>query len=250
MLVYLADLAGQLSVLNVFRYITFRTGGAVITALLFVFLFGPAIISSLRIRQGKGQPIREDGPKSHLAKKGTPTMGGLMILSGILVATLLWADLKSPYVWTVLLVTVAFGSIGFLIAVSVIVVLVATTVGVTMPITGLACPRRAFQDGCRPIRYNQRTLVRNLNRSITCVEGSSSNHVCGRKCQKSWFYDKALFNKSQGPTRRMKKPTKGFLRPSSIKQIANTTVGTKSTCNIPSPTPTRVKGNSELQSQL
>lgn len=146
--------------------------------------------------------------------------------------------------------TSAFGSIGFLIAVSVIVVLVATTVGVTMPITGLACPRRAFQDGCRPIRYNQRTLVRNLNRSITCVEGSSSNHVCGRKCQKSWFYDKALFNKSQGPTRRMKKPTKGFLRPSSIKQVANTTVGTRSTCNIPSPTPTRVKGNSELQSQL
>ncbi|WP_026793034.1 phospho-N-acetylmuramoyl-pentapeptide-transferase [Pleomorphomonas oryzae] len=113
MLVYLADLAGQLSVLNVFRYITFRTGGAVITALLFVFLFGPAIISSLRIRQGKGQPIRVDGPQSHLAKKGTPTMGGLMILSGILVATLLWADLKSPYVWTVLLVTVAFGTIGF-----------------------------------------------------------------------------------------------------------------------------------------
>ncbi len=113
MLVFLADWAGQVSVLNVFRYITFRTGGAVMTALLFVFLFGPAIIASLRIRQGKGQPIRDDGPKSHLAKKGTPTMGGLMILSGILVATLLWADLKSPYVWTVILVTVAFGTIGF-----------------------------------------------------------------------------------------------------------------------------------------
>ncbi len=146
--------------------------------------------------------------------------------------------------------TSAFGSIGFLTAASVIVVLVATTVGVTMPITGLACPRRTFLDGYRPIRYNQRTLVQNPNRSITCVEGSSSTHVCGRKCQKSWFYDKALFNKSQGPIKRMMKPPKSFLRPSSIKQIANTTVGTKSTCNIPSPTPTRVKGNSELQSQL
>ncbi|WP_237155344.1 phospho-N-acetylmuramoyl-pentapeptide-transferase [Oryzibacter oryziterrae] len=113
MLVYLADWAGQISVLNVFRYITFRTGAAVITALMFVFLFGPMIISSLRVRQGKGQPIRTDGPQSHLAKKGTPTMGGLMILSGILVATLLWADLKSPYVWTVIVVTVAFGAIGF-----------------------------------------------------------------------------------------------------------------------------------------
>ena len=113
MLVYLAEWAGQLSVLNVFRYLTFRTSAAVVTALLFVFLFGPAIIASLRIRQGKGQPIREDGPQSHLAKKGTPTMGGLMILSGILVATLLWADLRNPFVVTVLVVTVAFGAIGF-----------------------------------------------------------------------------------------------------------------------------------------
>jgi phospho-N-acetylmuramoyl-pentapeptide-transferase len=114
MLVYLAELAGQLSVLNVFRYITFRTGAAVMTALLFVFLFGPAIIDGLRVRQGKGQPIRADGPQSHLlTKKGTPTMGGLMILSGFLVSTLLWADLKSPYVWTVIVVTLAFGSIGF-----------------------------------------------------------------------------------------------------------------------------------------
>jgi phospho-N-acetylmuramoyl-pentapeptide-transferase len=114
MLVYLAELAGQISVLNVFRYITFRTGAAVMTALLFVFLFGPAIIAGLRVRQGKGQPIRADGPQSHLlTKKGTPTMGGLMILSGFLVSTLLWADLKSPYVWTVIVVTLAFGSIGF-----------------------------------------------------------------------------------------------------------------------------------------
>ncbi len=96
MLVYLAELAGQVSVLNVFRYITFRTGAAVMTALMFVFLFGPQIIASLRVRQGKGQPIRADGPQSHLLKKGTPTMGGLMILSGLMFSTLLWADLGTP----------------------------------------------------------------------------------------------------------------------------------------------------------
>src|ERR1700761_6369966 len=100
--------------LNVFRYITFRTGGAVVTAGLFVFLFGPWIIDHLRLRQGKGQPIRDDGPKSHLlTKKGTPTMGGLMILSGLLVSTLLWANLRNPYVWVVLLVTLGFGFVGF-----------------------------------------------------------------------------------------------------------------------------------------
>ena len=114
MLYMLGELSGQLSILNVFRYITFRTGGAVMTALLFVFLFGPAIIDGLRTRQGKGQPIREDGPKSHLlTKKGTPTMGGLMILTGLVVATLLWANLKNPYVWAVLGVTISFGLIGF-----------------------------------------------------------------------------------------------------------------------------------------
>src|SRR6478735_9062581 len=100
--------------LNVFRYITFRTGGAIATGALFVFLFGPWIIDHLRLRQGKGQPIRSDGPQSHLlTKKGTPTMGGLMILSGLIVSTLLWANLQSLYVWTVLFVTVAFGAIGF-----------------------------------------------------------------------------------------------------------------------------------------
>src|SRR5213076_1914646 len=114
MLYWLADFSGTLSVLNVFRYLTVRTGGAMITALIFVFLFGPWIIDHLRLRQGKGQPIREDGPQSHLlTKKGTPTMGGLMILSGLVVSTLLWANLKSPYVWIVLLVTIGFGSIGF-----------------------------------------------------------------------------------------------------------------------------------------
>ena len=82
MLYWLVDLSDKLTVLNVFRYITFRTGGAIMTALLFVFLFGPAIIDLLRLKQGKGQPIRSDGPATHLAKTGTPTMGGLMIISG------------------------------------------------------------------------------------------------------------------------------------------------------------------------
>lgn len=113
MLQWLAELQQSVPAFNVFRYITFRTGGAVVTALLFVFLFGPAIISMLRVKQGKGQPIRTDGPQSHLAKKGTPTMGGLMILCGIFVATLLWANLANPYVWVVLLVTLGFGLIGF-----------------------------------------------------------------------------------------------------------------------------------------
>jgi phospho-N-acetylmuramoyl-pentapeptide-transferase len=112
MLFELVNLSEQIGPLNVFRYITFRTGGAIMTALLFVFLFGPAIIDVLRIRQGKGQPIREDGPQSHFAKRGTPTMGGLMILSGITVATLLWANLTNFYVWIVLLVTLSFGAIG------------------------------------------------------------------------------------------------------------------------------------------
>src|SRR5712675_2292352 len=100
--------------LNVFRYITFRTGGAMVTGALFVFLFGPWIIDHLRIRQGKGQPIRTDGPQSHLlTKTGTPTMGGLMILLGIVVATLLWANPRNPYVWIVLAVTLGFGLVGF-----------------------------------------------------------------------------------------------------------------------------------------
>src|SRR5216684_1812576 len=100
--------------LNVFRYITFRTGGAMVTGALFVFLFGPWIIDHLRIRQGKGQPIRTDGPQSHLLTKiGTPTMGGLMILSGLVVSTLLWANPLNPYVLIVLAVTLGFGFVGF-----------------------------------------------------------------------------------------------------------------------------------------
>lgn len=114
MLTYLVELSDQFQIFNVFRYITFRTAAALITALLFVFLFGPRMISSLRSRQGKGQPIREDGPQSHLlTKKGTPTMGGLMILSGVIFSTLLWASPDSHYVWVVLFVTIGFGLIGF-----------------------------------------------------------------------------------------------------------------------------------------
>jgi phospho-N-acetylmuramoyl-pentapeptide-transferase len=114
MFYWLTELSDKLSFLNVFRYITFRTGGAIVTALVFVFLFGGPIIDMLRVRQGKGQPIRSDGPQSHLVTKiGTPTMGGLMILSGLLVSTVLWANPLNPYVWIVLGVTLSFGLIGF-----------------------------------------------------------------------------------------------------------------------------------------
>ncbi|MGB1026456.1 MAG: phospho-N-acetylmuramoyl-pentapeptide-transferase, partial [Rhodospirillaceae bacterium] len=102
MLYLLAEFSDQFGALNVFRYLTFRTGGAVMTAMLFAFVFGPAIINWLKRKQSEGQPIREDGPESHLlTKKGTPTMGGLMILLGVVMATLLWADLTSGYVWAV-----------------------------------------------------------------------------------------------------------------------------------------------------
>ena len=113
MFFWLADFSSTFGPLNVFRYITFRAGAATITALLFVLFFGPAIIDLLRLKQGKGQPIREDGPETHLLKRGTPTMGGLMILSGLIVSTLLWANLKNPFVWCVIGVTIGFGAIGF-----------------------------------------------------------------------------------------------------------------------------------------
>ena len=109
----LAPLADELQAFNLFRYITFRTGGAIMTALLLSFLVGPAIITWLRSKQGSGQPIREDGPESHFAKAGTPTMGGFLILLAIIVSTLLWADITSAYVWMVLLVTIGFGLVGF-----------------------------------------------------------------------------------------------------------------------------------------
>jgi phospho-N-acetylmuramoyl-pentapeptide-transferase len=114
MLYWLSAFSDVIGPLNVLRYITFRTGGSMITALVFVFLFGPSIIDHLRLMQGKGQPIRSDGPQSHLiTKKGTPTMGGLMMLFGIVVSTVLWANLANRYVWIVLGVTITFGAIGF-----------------------------------------------------------------------------------------------------------------------------------------
>jgi phospho-N-acetylmuramoyl-pentapeptide-transferase len=113
MLMLLASVADHLSFFNVFRYITFRTGGALITSAMLVFLLGPSIINSLRVRQGRGQPIRADGPQTHFKKAGTPTMGGLMILFGVLASVMLWGNLKSVYVWVVLLVTISFGAIGF-----------------------------------------------------------------------------------------------------------------------------------------
>ncbi|UJW74142.1 phospho-N-acetylmuramoyl-pentapeptide-transferase [Rhizobium sp. SL42] len=113
MLIWLVELADHFQFFNLFRYITFRTGAALFTSALVVFLFGPMMISSLRVRQGKGQPIRADGPQTHFKKAGTPTMGGLMILAGIVVSALLWADLSNVYVVATLLVTLGFGAIGF-----------------------------------------------------------------------------------------------------------------------------------------
>jgi phospho-N-acetylmuramoyl-pentapeptide-transferase len=110
----LFPLADQIGVFNLFRYLTFRTGGAIMTALVVSFVFGPAVIRWLRAQQGSGQPIRSDGPQSHIvAKQGTPTMGGFLILLGLAVGTLLWADLTNAYVWATLLVTLGFGAVGF-----------------------------------------------------------------------------------------------------------------------------------------
>jgi phospho-N-acetylmuramoyl-pentapeptide-transferase len=113
MLYWLADLGDDGGFFNLFRYITFRAGAAFTTALVFGFIFGRPLIDLLRRKQGKGQPIRDDGPQSHFSKAGTPTMGGLLILSALMVSTLLWARLDIPYVWIVVLVTLAFGLIGF-----------------------------------------------------------------------------------------------------------------------------------------
>jgi phospho-N-acetylmuramoyl-pentapeptide-transferase len=114
MLYHLADLLPDVAGLNVFRYITFRAGGAFMTALIFGFIFGRPLIEMLRLRQGRGQPIRIDGPEGHIvAKAGTPTMGGLLILSAILVSSLLWARWDNGFVWMVLFVTGGFGLIGF-----------------------------------------------------------------------------------------------------------------------------------------
>ncbi|CAN5147047.1 phospho-N-acetylmuramoyl-pentapeptide-transferase [soil metagenome] len=114
MLYVIADMMGFPGVLNLLRYLSFRTGGAVTTSLVLGLLIGPRFIGWLRVRQGKGQPIRSDGPATHLAKVGTPTMGGLMILTSLGVSSLLWMDLSNPYVWACILVTFGFGAIGFM----------------------------------------------------------------------------------------------------------------------------------------
>lgn len=113
MLYWLTVLSDGGDFFNLFRYITFRAGGAFLTALIFSFIFGQPLINLLRKRQGKGQPIRDDGPESHFSKAGTPTMGGALILGALIVSTLLWARLDNGFVWLVLFVTVAFGAVGF-----------------------------------------------------------------------------------------------------------------------------------------
>lgn len=113
MFYWLTALSDGGDVFNLFRYITFRAGAAFFTALVFGFIFGQPLINVLRRRQGKGQPIRSDGPEGHFVKAGTPTMGGLLILSALVTSTLLWARLDNVFVWIVLLVTLSFGLIGF-----------------------------------------------------------------------------------------------------------------------------------------
>ncbi len=114
MLYLIASYLGFPGLLNLFRYLSFRSGGAVATALIIGLIIGPRFIGWLRVRQGKGQPIRSDGPQSHLAKRGTPTMGGLMILTSLVLSILLWMDLSNPFVWACTFVTLGFGAIGFL----------------------------------------------------------------------------------------------------------------------------------------
>ncbi|MCB2085714.1 MAG: phospho-N-acetylmuramoyl-pentapeptide-transferase [Sphingomonadaceae bacterium] len=99
---------------NLVRYQTFRSGATLMTALVIGLIIGPRFISMLRVRQGKGQPIRTDGPQTHLAKVGTPTMGGLMILIALCASMLLWMDPRNPFVWACMAVTVGFGVIGFM----------------------------------------------------------------------------------------------------------------------------------------
>ena len=110
----LYPLADEFQFFNLFKYLTFRSGGAIMTSLIVSFIIGPRLINWLRYKQKGGQPIREDGPESHIrTKQGTPTMGGLMILLSVALSTLLWADLTNHYVWIVLFVTIAYGLIGF-----------------------------------------------------------------------------------------------------------------------------------------
>jgi len=113
MLYWLSNFSDGGDVFNLFRYISLRAGGAFLTALIFGFLFGRPLINVLRRKQGKGQPIREDGPQSHHQKAGTPTMGGVLIVGAVMVSTLLWARLDNGFVWLALFVTITFGLLGF-----------------------------------------------------------------------------------------------------------------------------------------
>ena len=114
MFYWIAEALDFPGVLNLFRYLTFRAGASIITALFIGLVIGPRFIGWLRVRQGKGQPIRSDGPQTHLAKRGTPTMGGLMILTALTISVLLWMNLASVYVWACLFVALGFGALGFM----------------------------------------------------------------------------------------------------------------------------------------
>ncbi len=114
MLYWLTEFSDGGDFFNLFRYITFRSGGAFFTALVFCFALGGPMIALLGRYQTDGQPIREDGPESHLvAKKGTPTMGGLMILAALVLSSLLWMRLDNPFLWVTLFVSLGFGFLGF-----------------------------------------------------------------------------------------------------------------------------------------
>ena len=115
MLYWLSDFSTEIAILNIFRYLTFRAGGAVLTAMLIAFICAPPLIKWLKSYQNGGQPIRTDGPQSHIiTKKGTPTMGGVVMLLAIGISTILWADLTNPYIWIVLFVIFGFGFVGFI----------------------------------------------------------------------------------------------------------------------------------------
>ena len=114
MLYWIAEQLGFPGALNLIRYLSFRAGASVATALFIGLIIGPRFMGWLRVRQGKGQPIRADGPQTHLAKRGTPTMGGLMILTSLSLSILIWMDLRNPFVWACMFVTLGFGAIGFL----------------------------------------------------------------------------------------------------------------------------------------
>lgn len=114
MLYLIAEWLNFEGIFNLIRYQTFRSGATLMTALVIGLIIGPRFINMLRIRQGKGQPIRADGPQTHLAKVGTPTMGGLMIIIALVLSMLLWMDLRNPLVWACLGVTIGFGLIGFM----------------------------------------------------------------------------------------------------------------------------------------